>query len=457
MLKKIIYKNQLFAKTDCLNFSLNFLLKGEMSMDEYNRNSGIDRGDGSREPNFTLVPVPVDSEKYEKNKASVSFWKKLLSYFAVGVLSSVVTIAIIFGFNFVNGKINNEQRPDSQEFSRHVDGDSRQYTPTYFKDTSEYTVADIAEKLAPTIVGVVNYQETQNFFGFPSTDMASGSGSGVIYKKVGDNAFIITNYHVIEKANRVEVELASGDRTEAEVVGVDPLTDLAVLKIPANLVDEVAPFGDSDALRPGDEVIAIGNPLGLEFSRTVTKGIVSAVNREVTVNTAAGEWTLEVIQTDAAINPGNSGGALINSVGEVIGINSLKISQEGVEGLGFAIPSNDVIPIVEELIEHGEIKRPFIGIQMINITDIHPIYKQNMFGGIEKGIVIYEVQPGSPAALAGLKQYDIIVGINGEEVNNTTEFRQYLYKHVKPGDTIKIEFYRDGKRQAVDVKTVANN
>jgi len=116
-----------------------------------------------------------------------------------------------------------------------------------------------------------------------------------------------------------------------------------------------------------------------------------------------------------------------------------------------------VIPIVEELIEHGEIKRPFIGIQMINITDIHPIYKQNMFGGIEKGIVIYEVQPGSPAALAGLKQYDIIVGINGEEVNNTTEFRQYLYKHVKPGDTIKIEFYRDGKRQAVDVKTVANN
>src|SRR5690606_11599451 len=122
-----------------------------------------DRGDGSREPNFTLVPVPVDSEKYEKNKASVSFWKKLLSHFAVGVLSSVVTIAIIFGFNFVNGKINNEQRPDSQEFSRHVDGDSRQYTPTYFKDTSEYTVADIAEKLAPTIVGVVNYQETQNF------------------------------------------------------------------------------------------------------------------------------------------------------------------------------------------------------------------------------------------------------------------------------------------------------
>ena len=140
MLKKIIYKNQLFAKTDCLNFSLNFLLKGEMSMDEYNRNSGIDRGDGSREPNFTLVPVPVDSEKYEKSKASVSFWKKLLSHFAVGVLSSVVTIAIIFGFNFVNGKINNEQSPDSQEFSRHVDGDSRQYTPTYFKDTSEYTL-----------------------------------------------------------------------------------------------------------------------------------------------------------------------------------------------------------------------------------------------------------------------------------------------------------------------------
>lgn len=426
-------------------------------MDEYNRNPRIDRDhDNSQEPNFTLVPVPVEDPIRKRRNKRTSFWKKILSHFAVGVISSVVTIAILFGLNLMDGSFASGENAESQEVSRHVNEGSPQYTPTYFKDSSEYTIADIAEKLAPTIVGVVNYQESQNVFGFPSADTARGSGSGVIYKKEGDTAFIITNYHVIADANRIIVELASGENTEAEVVGVDPLTDLAVLKIPGYFVDEVAPFGDSDTLRPGDEVIAIGNPLGLEFSRTVTKGIISAVNREVTVNTAAGEWTLEVIQTDAAINPGNSGGALINSVGEVIGINSLKISQEGVEGLGFAIPSNDVIPIVEELIEHGEIKRPFIGIQMLNVADVNPIYQQNMFGGIEKGIVIYEVQPGSPADFAGLQQYDIIVGINGEEVKNTTEFRQYLYKHVKPGDSIAIEFYRDGKKQTVEVKTIAS-
>ena len=422
-------------------------------MDDYNRHSRMDRDeDRSQEPNFTLVPVPADNPVPNKQEGKKSIWKKFLSYFTVGVISSAVTVAILFGLNLITGTGFTGENPDSHEVSRHVNEGSTQYTPTYFKDSSEYTIADIAEKMAPTIVGVVNFQETQDWFGFPSADAARGSGSGVIYKKEGDAAYIITNYHVIADANRV----ASSEHTEAEVVGVDPLTDLAVLKIPGHFVTEVAPFGDSDALRPGDEVIAIGNPLGLEFSRTVTKGIVSAVNREVAVNTAAGEWTLEVIQTDAAINPGNSGGALINSVGEVIGINSLKISQEGVEGLGFAIPSNDVIPIVEELIEHGEIKRPFIGIKMFNVADLAAFYRQNMFGAIEKGIVIAEVQPGSPAAMAGLQVNDIIVGVDGEEVNNTTEFRQYLYKHVRPGDTISIEFYRDGKKQSVSVTTVAN-
>ena len=429
-------------------------------MDENNRNSHRDpQNDETMNTNFTLAPMPVEKKqpdypKHGNNPSSM--WKKLLAYFIVGIISSVVTVALLVGFNLVEIDLGSNKEPETREVSRNINGESPTYTPTYFKDSSEYTIADIAEKLAPTIVGVVNYQSSQDFFGFPAADQASGSGSGVIYKKEGDSAYIITNNHVIANANRVEVELASGDVTEAEVIGADALTDLAVLKIDASYVDEVAPFGDSDALRPGDEVIAIGNPLGLEFSRTVTQGIVSATNRTVTVETAAGEWALDVIQTDAAINPGNSGGALINSVGEVIGINSLKISQDGVEGLGFAIPSNDVIPIAEELIEHGEVKRPFIGIKMINIADLAAFYRQNVFGAIEKGIVVAEVQPGSPAASSGLQVNDIIVGVDGNEVNNTTEFRQYLYKNVKPGDSIEIEFYRDGKKQTVSVTTIAN-
>src|SRR5690606_35813821 len=260
-----------------------------------------------------------------------------------------------------------------------------------FENTSNGTIADIAEELAPSIVGVVKIQQVQQGFYQRNQNIESGYGSGVIFKKDENYAYIITNNHVIEGAHEVEVSLYDGERTKAEVVGTDALTDLAVLTIDAELADKVAPFGDSSLLRPGDEVIAIGNPLGLEFSRTVTQGIISAVDRNITVSTSAGEWELTVLQTDAAINPGTSGGALINSRGEVIGINSLKISKEGVEGLGFAIPSNDVVPIAQELIEHGEVKRPYLGVLLADLTDIAQFYRQSLFGSLTEGVVIAEV------------------------------------------------------------------
>jgi serine protease Do len=201
------------------------------------------------------------------------------------------------------------------------------------KSTSNNNMVAAIENVADAVVGVVNIQKQADFFSDSIKDQEAGTGSGVIFKKDGNTAYIVTNNHVIEGANKVEVSLADGKRVEAEIVGADPLTDLAVLKIDGSYVKKVATFGDSTKLRIGEQVAAIGNPLGLDLSRTVTEGIVSG-KRTISISTSVGEWELNVIQTDAAINPGNSGGALINSAGQVVGINSLKISQTGVEGLG---------------------------------------------------------------------------------------------------------------------------
>src|SRR5690606_21188612 len=193
------------------------------------------------------------------------------------------------------------------------------------------TLAVMIEDASKAIVGVVNYQNKFNRFSPISENIEAGTGSGVIIKKDGKHAFIVTDNHVIEGAGKIEVSIDNGEKLTAELVGADALTGLGVLKICCRKVGAVLEFGDSDLLRAGDTVVAIGNPLGLEFSRTVTKGIVSAAERTINVSTSAGQWDLDVIQTDAAINPGNSGGALINSSGQLVGINSLKISSNGVE------------------------------------------------------------------------------------------------------------------------------
>lgn len=390
-----------------------------------------------------------DDQKFKlKNSMKKRWFKKVVSYLLVGVISSALTISAIayFDLPFENGD-HSSNSTQLQNKSSDVE-----YTPT-FASADNASIADIVEELSPTIVGVINLQQLNNQFYFQQENVQAGTGSGVIFHKDDQYGYIITNNHVIEGANEVEVSLYDGETVKSEIVGADALTDLAVLKIDQAHVDKVASFGDSSKLRPGDEVIAIGNPLGLEFSRTVTQGIISAIDRTVGVKTSAGEWELDVIQTDAAINPGNSGGALINASGEVIGINSLKIADERVEGLGFAIPANDVLPIAEQLIENGQVKRPFIGIEMYDMADIVQFYRQSMFGNIEQGIVVAGVKEGSPAAKAGLKVNDVIVGINGNEVKNTTELRKYLYSKVKPGDTIELEFYREGKKQSVSVKT----
>ena len=221
-----------------------------------------------------------------------------------------------------------------------------------------------------SIVGIVNMKTQiqrypQGFFSQnanTSEPVENGSGTGVIFKKDRDHAYIVTNNHVIEGAEEIEITVHGGEKTTAELIGTDSLTDIAVLKIDSKYATNPLAFGDSSTLRAGETVLAIGNPLGLDLSNTVTQGIVSAVDRTIEVSTSAGNWDLNVIQTDAAINPGNSGGALVNTSGQLIGLNSLKIADDGVEGLGFAIPSKTIVPIIDEIMEKGKVERPYIGV-----------------------------------------------------------------------------------------------
>ncbi|WGV96760.1 serine protease HtrA [Bacillus stercoris] len=331
-----------------------------------------------------------------------------------------------------------------------------------FKSEDSSKISDMVEDLSPAIVGITNLQAQSNssLFGSSSSDSSedteSGSGSGVIFKKENGKAYIITNNHVVEGASSLKVSLYDGTEVTAKLVGSDSLTDLAVLQISDDHVTKVANFGDSSDLRTGETVIAIGDPLGKDLSRTVTQGIVSGVDRTVSMSTSAGETSINVIQTDAAINPGNSGGPLLNTDGKIVGINSMKISEDDVEGIGFAIPSNDVKPIAEELLSKGQIERPYIGVSMLDLEQVPQNYQEGtlgLFGSqLNKGVYIREVASGSPAEKAGLKAEDIIIGLKGKETDTGSELRNILYKDAKIGDTVEVKILRNGKEMTKKIK-----
>ena len=339
------------------------------------------------------------SEKPKKPSRGRGF----LSTVGAGVIGSVLTLTVLpqtdyyqnFAQNSIQETAGITQQTESSTASSGINA-------TNVSAVSD--VANIVEDASKAIVGIVNYQQQSNRYTGTSQEAQAGTGSGVLFKKEGDSAYIITNNHVIENASNIEVSLYDGQKTNAELIGADPLTDLAVLKIDGEYGDNLLGIGDSGALRAGEQVIAIGNPLGLDLSRTVTQGIVSAVDRTIAVPTSAGESELNVIQTDAAINPGNSGGALINSNGELVGINSLKISTSGVEGLGFAIPSKDFLPIVNEIIETGKVERPYIGIGMTSLADVPRNYLQDLPNEVTAGVIVANIDETSAAAKAGLKE-----------------------------------------------------
>lgn len=331
-----------------------------------------------------------------------------------------------------------------------------------FKSEDSSKISDMVEDLSPAIVGITNLQAQSNssLFGSGSSDSSedteSGTGSGVIFKKENGKAYIITNNHVVEGASSLKVSLYDGTEATAKLVGSDSLTDLAVLQISDDHVTKVASFGDSSDLRTGETVIAIGDPLGKDLSRTVTQGIVSGVDRTVSMSTSAGQTSINVIQTDAAINPGNSGGPLLNTDGKIVGINSMKISEDDVEGIGFAIPSNDVKPIAEELLSKGQIERPYIGVSMLDLEQVPQNYQEGtlgLFGSqLNKGVYIREVASGSPAEKAGLKAEDIIIGLKGKKINTGSELRNILYKDANIGDTVEVKILRNGKEMTKKIK-----
>jgi serine protease Do len=323
-------------------------------------------------------------------------------------------------------------------------------------------VTSAVEKVSEAVVGITNIQESNGGFWMQQSEQAVGSGSGVIYKIENNKAFIITNYHVVEGANQLEVTLADGSKEEAELIGSDVWTDLAVIVIDAKNIQTVAQFGDSDVLKVGEAVIAIGNPLGLDFYGSVTQGIVSGKDRSVPVDLDAdgvSDWTTEVLQTDAAINQGNSGGALVNLAGELIGINSMKIASSTVEGLGFSIPINSAIPIIEELEENGEVKRPTMGISLMDLTEVPAFYQQNTLNipnEVTTGVVVTEIVRGSAADRAGMEAYDVIVEMDGKKIENAIDLRKHLYNEKEVGDTLKIKVYRKGKLQELNLTLIDN-
>jgi serine protease Do len=317
-------------------------------------------------------------------------------------------------------------------------------------------VVDAVKKVENAVVGVINIQQTSDFFG-QTDEGEAGTGSGIVFRKAGGKAYIVTNNHVIQGAQRVQVSLAKGEKNiDAKVVGADVYTDLAVLEIDGSKVQQVAEFGDSSKVKVGEPAIAIGNPLGLDFSRTVTQGIISSTERTMPVDVNGdGQTDFEttVLQTDAAINPGNSGGALVNIAGQVIGINSLKIAKEGVEGLGFAIPIDDASKIIDDLIKYKTVQRPMLGITPVDLESVPSEARKDPLhlpDSVQAGVVIKDVSPLSPADKAGLKRYDTIVQIDGQKIENQAELRKYLFQK-RVGDTVKVTFYRGSDEQSVNV------
>ncbi|MGC4378366.1 trypsin-like peptidase domain-containing protein [Fictibacillus sp. Mic-4] len=313
-------------------------------------------------------------------------------------------------------------------------------------------VTDAVAKAQDAVVEVTNIQKG-NFWDQENKQV--GIGSGVIYKKAGGKAYIVTNNHVVEDANQLEVTLSNKKKVPAKLLGADVWTDLAVIEINGKYVDKVAQFGSSKNLKPGEPAIAIGNPLG-RFTGSVTEGVVSSVDRTIPVDINDDnqpDWQAEVIQTDASINPGNSGGALLNIAGQVIGINSSKWTGEAVEGIGFAIPSDLARPIIADLEQFGEVKRPFLGVTSVDlsqISDYHRHQTLKLSDKVTDGVVVTSVE--GPAKEAGLKELDVITELNGEKIKSQIELRQFLYNKAHIGDKIKVTYYRAGHKETTTVK-----
>lgn len=380
----------------------------------------------------------------KRTKPKFPWFKTVLVALIAGIIGALIVLGI--GKLMENTVLNDngstvKEANNNSNAGNSLDGKNDKY------DSVNQMITDVS----PAIVGVINMQKAQNLDdllkGKSAKSEEAGVGSGVIYQKNNGSAYIVTNNHVIDGASEIKVQLHNSKQVDAKLIGKDALTDIAVLKIDDTKGTKSIDFANSSKVKTGDSVFAMGNPLGLEFANSVTSGIISASERTIDTQTSAGANKVNVLQTDAAINPGNSGGALVDLNGNLVGINSMKIANEQVEGIGFAIPSNEVKVTIKELVKNGKIDRPSIGIGLLNLSEIPDEYKKQLNTDKKQGIYVAKVYTDS-----GLKEGDIITKIDDEKVKEDTELRSYLYEHKKPGDNVNLTIERKGKTQSVDVK-----
>lgn len=400
--------------------------------------------------------------------------------FLTGLLGGVVGgFLVIGGFYLANGSGLAPATSNNANSSSNT-SDTKTTQVSNVKVDVDSDITKAVEKVQGAVVSVINLQRQQqsssnpwgDMFGQSQDENTQGSsdsedsdlveaseGSGVIYKKDGKDAYVVTNNHVVEGSNGLEVVMKDGTKVKGELVGTDSVTDLAVIKISSDDVKDVATFGDSNALKVGEPAIAIGSPLGSQYANSVTSGIISSVNRPIADSSTG--VNISAIQTDAAINPGNSGGPLVNVSGQVIGINSSKIattqtesSNISVEGMGFAIPSNDVVKIINQLEKDGKVTRPALGINMVDLSSVTSQQQEQILGvpaTVKSGVVITNVVTATPAEKAGLKQYDVITKVDDKEITSTTDLQSVLYtKNV--GDSITVTYYRGDKEETAKVE-----
>lgn len=412
----------------------------------------MDEENNTYQPNpesqLPVSPHPSEPPK-PPNKRRNLFWPILIGVI-IGTVIGIVVVPIVNDFLATEPEEDEVAVEESTEDDKQTEIDEQTDLPTQLNVSVSTQVTDIVDQVSASVVGVTNLQNYSDFWSQDENSEA-GTGSGVIYKVDGDDAFIVTNHHVIEGADDIEIVLNDETTVSATLLGSDVFTDLAVLRVDATAVGKAITIGTSESLKVGEPAIAIGNPLGHMFSGTVTVGVISGTQRTIPVDInfdGRPDWQADVIQTDAAINPGNSGGALINIEGHLIGINSMKINQAAVEGIGFAIPIDQALPIVDELEKTGEVTRPFIGIEIYSLEDVPRSEWQrslNLPAGVESGVYIWSVEPLSPADQSGLKRLDVIVEIEGIEINDTISLRKVLYEESEIGDEVKIVYYRDGE------------
>lgn len=309
--------------------------------------------------------------------------------------------------------------------------------------TESDTIAPAVNKVYDSVVTVLNY-----------SSQLQATGTGFVYKTDDQYGYILTNNHVISGARKIEVTNTENVTVEATLLGSDEYADLAVLRVDKSFVLQVATLGSSTDSEIGDTVFAVGTPVDVKYAGSVTKGIISGKNRMVNVTLDdGGAFMMEVIQTNTAINPGNSGGPLVNINGEVIGINTLKLVEDEIEGMGFAIPIEMATSVLDRLEKGEEIERPLLGVSMIDANNQYALfsYKVYLDKDYEKGVVVIDVEKDSPAGVAGLQKDDVILKINDVEIEDSTHLKYILYKY-SVGDTVKLEYERDGKTNTVEVK-----